>query len=242
MFCAGISVIGIAHQVVWLATSEERLTRSSAVHHLRSTSKNNLKQMVLSTYDYHDENGTFPPGATMDANGVLLHSWQTLFLPQIEQGSIYKQIALEEPWNSPKQGAVFQTHLQLFINPGVDRGPAVSDTGYALSHYAGNAGVLNAIAPMAIKDITDGTRHTIFAGEVNSNFKPWGDPTNFRNVALGINQSSSGFGSPFRGGAQFSFCDGHVRFVNENIDPEVFRALGTPAGGEKIDEDDLLND
>ena len=40
-------------------------------------------------------------------------------------------------------------------------------------------------------------------------------------------------------GANFVFCDGSVHFIDEAIDPTVFRALITINGGEVIDDFDL---
>lgn len=49
----------------------------------------------------------------------------------------------------------------------------------------------------------------------------------------GINsESSEAPGSDHPGGAQFAFADGSTRFISENIDPRIFFALGTRAGGE----------
>ncbi|MFI4851736.1 MAG: DUF1559 domain-containing protein [Gimesia chilikensis] len=38
------------------------------------------------------------------------------------------------------------------------------------------------------------------------------------------------------GGAQFAFGDGSVRFISENINPELYISLGTPNGGEVVGE------
>lgn len=38
------------------------------------------------------------------------------------------------------------------------------------------------------------------------------------------------------GGAHFGFADGSVRFLSENINPDVFRAIGSPQGGEVLGE------
>ncbi len=38
------------------------------------------------------------------------------------------------------------------------------------------------------------------------------------------------------GGAQFGFADGSVQFLSENINPDTFRALGSPQGGEVVSE------
>jgi len=44
------------------------------------------------------------------------------------------------------------------------------------------------------------------------------------------------FGSYHIGGAQFSLADGSARFISENIDLDVYRALGSIGGGEVVGE------
>jgi prepilin-type processing-associated H-X9-DG protein len=42
------------------------------------------------------------------------------------------------------------------------------------------------------------------------------------------------FGSYHAGGAQFVFADGSARFISENVDMGIYRALGSISGGEVI--------
>lgn len=48
-------------------------------------------------------------------------------------------------------------------------------------------------------------------------------------------ENDAPFGSDHPGGAQFAFVDGHVTFIQEDIDVELYRDLSTFAGGEVID-------
>ena len=38
------------------------------------------------------------------------------------------------------------------------------------------------------------------------------------------------------GGANVVFCDGHGQFLRDDIGDDLFKALVTPDGGEKVDE------
>jgi prepilin-type processing-associated H-X9-DG protein len=42
------------------------------------------------------------------------------------------------------------------------------------------------------------------------------------------------FSSRHHGGANFVFADGHVAFIPASIDPAIYQALATRAGGEPI--------
>ena len=44
---------------------------------------------------------SFPMGAICDASGKPLLSWRVAILPGLEQGNLYKQFRLDEPWDSP---------------------------------------------------------------------------------------------------------------------------------------------
>ena len=70
---------------------------------------------------------------------------------------------------------------------------------------------------------------TILAAEVAGEFKPWGDPTNLRDPARGLDASPDGFGGPTGEGANVLFADGSVRFMRPTTSPEVIRALGRPS-------------
>lgn len=235
MFIGGLAATGVTQQAYWLATSPEPWVESNFLAARRMTSSNNLKQLTLATHNYHDEKSRFPQ-STFDVSGRPTHSWITALLPFIEQERLYDTIDFDKPWDDPAQRDAFATRLEGLQNPGL--GYSRNENGPAPSHYAANGRVIGHRGRMRFEDLKDGTSQTILYGEVTHRIPAWGDPLNWRDPAAGINQSPSGFGSPYPGGGQFAFADGSVRFLPEDIDPEVLRALSTPAGGETVDRDD----
>ena len=106
-----------------------------------------------------------------------------------------------------------------------------------LSHYSVNSRVMHGNFALRREDVKDGLSNTIMGGEVNANFRPWGDPVNWRDPAVGLGKSPDGFGGPWKSGVtQFLFMDGSVRALSNDIDPQVLKALSTPAGGEDVHE------
>lgn len=100
------------------------------------------------------------------------------------------------------------------------------------------------------REITDGLSRTFFLGEVVPKWCSWQDwghqsfsttayPINHRNLEFALGQLSPGdpeysiaFRSLHSGGAYFLLGDQSVSFVSEEIDPVIYRALASRAGGE----------
>ena len=204
----------------------------------RMQCSNNVKQIGLALYNYHDVHGAFPPLYTVDEEGNPLHSWRVLILPYIEQNALYEQIRLDEPWDSEYNrqfhNATISMAYQCPSNKLVPRGSglcsfvAIAGEGFVPAEKA------EQITGNDFKKITDGTSNTIAIIEVREPFC-WMDPTadvTLDELVKGIN--SGRVGSFHTGGCNVGLFYGSVRFFSDTIDLTVLRALATPAGGESV--------
>ncbi len=72
---------------------------------------------------------------------------------------------------------------------------------------------------------------------ISNNHTPFGGPSNcpWRTNNCGPNEEIF---SSHGGGAHAVFCDGHVAFLKESMDPRTLRKLVTRSGGEIVSESD----
>jgi prepilin-type processing-associated H-X9-DG protein len=225
MFGAGIAAVGITHQTAWLLTAPEPILQGGFRESVRRIhSGNNLKNIGLALHDYDDKYSHFPPGGTFDSQGRMMHSWQTAILPYVEQDKLYARIHHDLPWDHPDNAAAFKTPVPYYYVKGDQTHDA---DGFALSHYAANVRVLGAGEPTSLTRLVAGPGLTVtpLAGEAAGNYKPWGYPANWRDPALGINRSPDGFGDQSRRGANILFADGSVRYLTNEMSPEIVQAL-----------------
>jgi prepilin-type processing-associated H-X9-DG protein len=99
------------------------------------------------------------------------------------------------------------------------------------------AGIFGYNRGCSFRDITDGTSNTMMVSEAIKDFGGWG--VGGKSTVRALTQKPyingpDGLGSPWHGGMHVLMADGSVRFVSENIAPEVLEALSTIAGGEIV--------
>ncbi|QDV15515.1 hypothetical protein Pan153_01290 [Gimesia panareensis] len=242
---SGISLIGVSHQLWWMASGKDKmLYRGGMTAMRRSSSKHNLRQIGLALQQYHDEHTRFPSGGIFGQTGQPQHGWVAQLLPYLEHEELYRQIEFSQPWTAEVNRKPYETQLPVVQSPGMipdyieQEISHVDDTGYQPAHYSANSHVLGINHSLKIHDIKDGAANTILAGEVKEGIRAWGDPLNFRDPAQGINRGPDGFGSHFeqdqKTGAHILFCDGSVRFVSDEIDSDLLKRLSLPADGETV--------
>ncbi len=236
LFVSGIALAGVVHQVNWLARSPEPLISSGSRRMIyRIMNANNMKQIGIAVHNYDDEHKALPITEAFDSRGNQMHSWATMLLPHLEETELFESIDRDLPWKHPKNREAFSEVVSVYTHP-ADEYDFEDASGYALMHYAGNSRVLGPEGPKNLEAVTDGTSHTILAGEVNEGFMPWGNPLNLRDPVCGIGRPG-GFSGNSPQNTQMLFLDGSVRSLSPDIDPKVLRALSTPNGGEVLPED-----
>lgn len=265
LFIAGTAMVGATHQFVWLKSGRPHDRSRRPVtgmfagvpgprYESRKTQwRNQLHQVGLAIHNSHDAYRSLPPGGTLDEDGRLLHGWAIYLGDYMSYSS--SGVDFSVPWTEPPNDGLYRCAVPDYLSPFF--GEVFDEKGYGLSHVAGNVHVLPLAqnsreafstrdvpkegwingAPLNLDDIRDGASNTLLIGEVAENFKPWGHPANLRDPSVGIGRSADGFaGPPGAGGAQFLMCDGSVRFVSDKTAPHIARALGTPAGGDIVDD------
>jgi hypothetical protein len=195
----------------------------------------NLRQIGLAVHSYHDSNGHLPAGIYDSSGKKLGLSWRVLILPYVEQGPLYKEFKLDEPWDSEHNKKLVRKMPKVFAPPG---GTTIS-TGYtyyrtfsgegALGYYpqaSGKPGMV--VRGTSLFSITDGTSNTILAAEV-ADPVIWTRPDE---LDYDAKKPVPKFGGVFEGGFYVVMCDGEVRFVKMPQPEPTLRALITRSGGE----------
>jgi len=195
----------------------------------RITSANNMKQLGLALLNHHDARKSFPARASFDAQGRPLLSWRVHVLPYLEEGDLYRQFHLDEPWDSPHNKTLIERMPGVYRNP-TSTAPPGTTTYLAPvgpgTLFEGNRG-------RSFRDLRDGASRTIMLVEANdAQAVVWTKPDDW---TFDPAHPSAGLGAAHPGGFNALFADGSVRFLSSSLDATVLGALMTIAGGEVID-------
>jgi hypothetical protein len=195
----------------------------------RTSSMNNMKQILLAMHNYHDAMQKFPDARARNADGKLMLSWRVALLPYLEEGDLYNQFHLDEPWDSEHNLKLVAKMPKVYADPSA---PALPGTeGLTNYHVPFNDGLLfDAKGPTHFRDVTDGTSNTIALFEA-ARPVPWTMPEDAE-----INQADPAANlSRLRAGIfQVGFADGSVQALPQGIDAMTLWSLFTRAGGEVV--------
>ena len=186
---------------------------------------NNVRQIALGVLNYESTYGKLP-GNIYGDDGKALLSWRVRLLPFLDQQALYNRFKLDEPWDSEHNKPLSEIVIQTFQTPG---GPTDGRTCYLA--LAGEETLFPGEKEIGLRDVTDGTSNTILCVQAaNDQAVPWSKPQDLdfdaEQPLRGLKKGRSQFG--------VAMNDGSCRTLNTSIDAEVFKAMATRAGGERI--------
>jgi hypothetical protein len=192
-------------------------------------SLNNLMRLGLALHSYHDVHKTFPTAASYDKQGKPLLSWRVAVLPYLEEGALYKEFRLDEPWDSEHNKKL------LTKMPKVYRSPFSRKGGEGKTVYLAPVGKDTAFPgreAVRLKDFTDGTSNTILiVAATDERAVFWTKPDD---LPYNPKDPVAGLVSKGRDGFLALFADGSAHTVPLEIGLDNVRALFTRNGGEVI--------
>lgn len=228
LLIAGIGFLACGGVMVALLLPAVQAAREAA---RRAQCSNNLKQIALALHNYHDTYRSFPPAYTVDEDGKPLHSWRTLILPYLEQDALYRQIRLDEPWNSEHNQQFASTVIPTYACP---TDPTIGETDYMA--IVGTGTIFQGAEPVGMRDIVDGTSNTLLVVEVHGSGVSWMAPVDLSLDAMQfqVNGGPTEIRSRHPGGANVAMGDGSVRFLPVTVDPQTLRNLATRNDGQVV--------
>lgn len=182
----------------------------------RSVGRNNLKQILLALYNYHDVHKHFPPAVVMGPDGKTPHSWRVAILPYLDQQALYDEYHMDEPWDSKHNMKIAKTMVPVFHNPNDDG--AVTNSSYFV--LVGKDTAFGNKGGLGFRKVTDGTSNTIAVVEAKRDI-PWTKPEDIPYDGKKIPK----LGGFHQGGFNVGLCDGSVRFISDSIDPKMLQNL-----------------
>ncbi len=227
-----------------------------------------LKSFPSGINMYHRGSCGAPSSTAPDYGGW---SWSTYSLPFYEERALHDLFERfkETGYGDPKSYKAGQHFVTTYLCPSDPQGAVLvgygSGTFYAKTNQAGIAhssdytcnglwvrrngdGMLFNGSRVKIRNVTDGTSHTLMVGEVvgmrpgTNEGMAW-ITWNIHGTGNGINldvpwkTTWTGFGSYHPGGCHFLLVDGSVQFIGATIDRWTLAYLTTRAGGETFEPD-----
>ena len=214
---------------------------------------NNMKQIGLAMFNYHDVHASFPASASYSDDGKPLLSWRVHILPFIEHMPLYKEFHLDEPWDSEHNRKLIERMPEVYRSKnwspdqptktcfvGITSEGSVAESRKkpapgAQQDKPAPATVFQGREGVKIQDITDGTSYTIFVVESDAEHAViWTKPDD---LPFDREQPTSGFGVDDAGLISVLFCDGSWRRLKASLDAETWRRLLLRNDGEPIPRD-----
>lgn len=198
--------------------------------------KSNLKQIGMALHNYHDVYDRFP-ASRISTPPV---SWRVQILPYLDRASLWDEYDATHAWDSTANYPIATRDVPTFLCP--QRQYSAADTDEHGRYYTDYA-MLTGQGAFSMPDttrrfhaFTDGMSNTLAVVEACGLNIIWTEPrdADTSQQMIGINLAgdgaydSKGIASSYhKERVQALVADGSVRFLSENMEPSVLKALTT---------------
>ena len=261
-----IAIIGILIALLFPAIQAAREAAR------RCTCRNHLRQIGLAMHMYHDSQGHLPPASIHPSIDSNRESALLFVLPYLEEANRFVTYNPDLGTSDPANKGVVEATIPVYLCPSMIHATGGDETGP--SSYASSTGsqspwlitkhdgaIVSSPSIVRLKDVTDGTAHTLAFGEedffadqvcdrdspvgpkwaggyiIDSFAATWGpfNPQSRPHPEVdpgSVGRFSTAFRSDHAGGVQFVLVDGSVQFITDDVEENVLDAFATRAGDE----------
>ncbi|WP_186775778.1 DUF1559 family PulG-like putative transporter [Rubripirellula tenax] len=220
----GIGSAGMIAGLLMPAIQSARVTAG------RMSTANNFKRVGLALHNYHSAYRELPRSAIADEDGKPLLSWRVAILPFIEEQELYQKFHLDEPWDSEHNLPLSKKLPAAFETPGTQL--RAGET--VIQAVVGKDIGMRPIESTKFRDFLDGLSNSILCVEVRPEAAvPWSKPAD---AEFDLEDPLANLKGTPDDGFHVLIGDGAVSFLNDKIEPGLFKALLTRAGKEIIQE------
>jgi len=183
-------------------------------------------------HNYHSEHGRLPPAVVYGKDGRPLQSWRVLILPYMEEGDLYRQFKLDEPWDSLHNIQLLSRMPTVYAPPGSKASLAQPYHTFCRV-FIGNGTAFENPQGEQLNSFTDGTSNTILIVE-GGKAVLWTQP---EELCYAADRPLPILATVFKDSFRVALADGSVRFLKKETSDATLRSLITRNGGEKLEWD-----
>jgi hypothetical protein len=186
----------------------------------------------MALHSYHERHGRLPPAVVYGEDGAPLLSWRVLILPFLEQGELYKEFRLDEPWDGPHNKKLLARMPSVFTPFDGSSPPRPGTTFYQV--FVGQGAAFEGRQGLRFReDFPDGISNTVLIVEAGSAV-PWTKP---QDLPYGPDLPLPRLGGLFPGTFRAAFADGSVHTLPQDTKEVTLRAAVTRNGGDQFEAD-----
>ncbi len=199
----------------------------------RMASQNNMKQIGIAMHSYTDVSDKFPGPSATGQTGPMKErlSWRYAILPYIEQQNLFAAMDPKSGWNSTRNQQYSATPIKTYGDP-LD----APDNQTRFRVFYNGGAMFDEKKQISFAEIKDGSSNTIMFVEATDRV-PWAQCNEFE-----FNKSNPlpALGHPKRDGFMVILGDGSVRFIRNNVNPEVVKGMIHASDGQYMPTESLL--